>query len=180
MNSLSPIVKPCTSCDVLVIGGGPAGSTISALLAEQGWNVHVLEKDSHPRFHIGESLLPQSIPMLRRLGVLPDVEKIGIVKYGAELVSHRFGRSQMFHFAKAYDDSQPYAFEVKRAEFDAILARNAKQKGAQFHEEVKAHRAEFRSGRHWSTQKIERGMLGHGKPGSLLMQAGAIHFYPDN
>ena len=90
-----------TACDVLVIGGGPAGSTISALLAEQSWNVHVLEKDSHPRFHIGESLLPQSIPMLRRLGVLPEVEKIGIVKYGAEMVSYRYGRSQMFHFARA-------------------------------------------------------------------------------
>jgi flavin-dependent dehydrogenase len=147
MNSLSSIVAPCICCDVLVIGGGPAGSTISALLAEQGWDVHVLEKDSHPRFHIGESLLPQSVPMLRRLGVLPDVEKIGIVKYGAELVSHRFGRSQMFHFAKAYDDTQPYAFEVKRAEFDAILARNATQKSARFHEGVRAHRAEFRPGR---------------------------------
>jgi flavin-dependent dehydrogenase len=147
MNSLSSIVEPCTSCDVLVIGGGPAGSTISTLLAEQGWNVHVLEKDSHPRFHIGESLLPQSVPMLRRLGVLPEVEKIGIVKYGAELVSHRYGRSQMFHFAKAYDDSQPYAFEVKRAEFDAILARNAAEKGAQFFEGVRAQRAEFRPGR---------------------------------
>ncbi len=147
MNSLSSIVEPCTSCDVLVIGGGPAGSTISTLLAEQGWNVHVLEKDSHPRFHIGESLLPQSVPMLRRLGVLPEVEKIGIVKYGAELVSHRYGRSQMFHFAKAYDDSQPYAFEVKRAEFDAILARNAAEKGAQFYEGVQAQRAEFRPGR---------------------------------
>ncbi|HEV2173858.1 MAG TPA: NAD(P)/FAD-dependent oxidoreductase [Nitrospira sp.] len=135
-----------TACDVLVIGGGPAGSTISALLAEQGWNVHVLEKDSHPRFHIGESLLPQSIPMLRRLGVLPEVEKIGIVKYGAEMVSYRYGRSQMFHFAKAFDESQPYAFEVKRAEFDAILANNAVAKGAHFYEGVRAHRVDFRAG----------------------------------
>lgn len=136
-----------TGCDVLVIGGGPAGSTISALLADQGWDVHLLEKDSHPRFHIGESLLPQSLPMLQRLGVLPEVEKIGIIKYGAELVSHRQGRSQMFHFAKAFDESQPYAFEVKRAEFDAILARNAAAKGVRFHEGLKAQRVEFRPGR---------------------------------
>ena len=136
-----------TGCDVLVIGGGPAGSTISALLADQGWDVHLLEKDSHPRFHIGESLLPQSLPMLQRLGVLPEVEKIGIIKYGAELVSHRQGRSQMFHFAKAFDESQPYAFEVKRAEFDAILARNAAAKGVRFHEGLKAQRVEFHPGR---------------------------------
>jgi flavin-dependent dehydrogenase len=143
----APSSASAITCDVLVIGGGPAGSTISALLAEQGWTVHVLEKDSHPRFHIGESLLPQSVPMLRRLGVLSDVEKIGIVKYGAELVSHRYGRSQMFHFAKAFDDSQPFAFEVKRAEFDAILARNAAAKGACFYEGVQAQRVQFRHGR---------------------------------
>jgi len=135
-----------TSCDVLVVGGGPAGSTISAILAEQGWDVHVLEKDSHPRFHIGESLLPQSVPMLKRLGVLPEVEKIGILKYGAELVSSRYGRSQMFHFSKAFDESQPYAFEVKRAEFDAILANNAVAKGARFFEGVRAQRVDFRRG----------------------------------
>ena len=73
-------VQTLVTCDVLVVGGGPAGSTISTLLAEQGWNVHILEKDSHPRFHIGESLLPQSLPILKQLGVLPEVEKIGIIK----------------------------------------------------------------------------------------------------
>jgi len=134
------------ACDVLVVGGGPSGSAISALLAEQGWNVHVLEKDPHPRFHIGESLLPQSLPMLKQLGVLPDVEKIGIVKYGAEFISHRYGRSQMFYFAKAFDESQPYAFEVKRSEFDAILLKNAAAKGAQVHEGVRAKRVAFRPG----------------------------------
>lgn len=135
-----------TQCDVLVVGGGPAGSAISTLLAEQGWNVHVLEKDPHPRFHIGESLLPQSLPILKQLGVLSDVEKIGIVKYGAEMVSHRYGRTQMFYFSKAFDESQPYAFEVKRSEFDAILLKNAVAKGAQVHEGVRAGRVEFRPG----------------------------------
>jgi flavin-dependent dehydrogenase len=84
--------------------------------------------------------------MLKRLGVLPEIEKIGILKYGAELVSYRQGRSQMFHFAKAFDESQPYAFEVKRAEFDAILANNAVAKGVRFHEGTKALRVEFRPG----------------------------------
>lgn len=135
-----------TTCDVLVVGGGPAGSTISALLCEQGWTVHVLEKDPYPRFHIGESLLPQTLPMLKRLGVLEEVEQIGIVKYGAEMISHRFGRSQMFYFSKAFDESQPYAFEVKRSEFDSILLNNAIRKGAVVHQGVKAQRVEFRPG----------------------------------
>ena len=134
------------SCDVLVVGAGPAGSTISALLTQQGWTVHILEKDSYPRFHIGESLLPQSLPILKQLGVLPEVEKIGIVKYGAEMVSHRYGRTQMFYFSKAFDESQPYAFEVKRSDFDAILLKNAVAKGAHVHEGVRAERVEFRPG----------------------------------
>lgn len=139
-------VQTLITCDVLVVGGGPAGSTISALLAEQGWNVHILEKDPHPRFHIGESLLPQSLPILKQLGVLAEVEQIGIIKYGAEMISHRYGRSQMFYFAKAFDESQPYAFEVKRSEFDAILLKKAISKGVTVHEGVKAQRVEFRPG----------------------------------
>ena len=56
-------------CEVLVIGCGPAGSTISTMLAQRGRDVAVIEKDTHPRFHIGESLLPQNMPILQELGV---------------------------------------------------------------------------------------------------------------
>jgi hypothetical protein len=70
--------------DVLVIGGGPAGSTAATFLARKGRSVLLLEKDSHPRFHIGESLLPMNLPILERLGVLEQVKAIGTHKPGAE------------------------------------------------------------------------------------------------
>jgi 2-polyprenyl-6-methoxyphenol hydroxylase-like FAD-dependent oxidoreductase len=134
-------------CDVTVIGGGPAGSTVAALLAEKGWHVEVLEKDHHPRFHIGESLLPHSMPMLERLGVLDAVAGIGIRKYGAELLSPEDGRTRTVYFANAVAESRPYAYQVKRAEFDEILFRNAAAKGARVHEGVRVKRVDFRPGR---------------------------------
>jgi len=78
---------PLHACDVLVVGGGPAGSTIAALLAERGRDVVVLEKARHPRFHIGESLLPANAALFDRLGVRDAVERIGIAKFGVEFVS---------------------------------------------------------------------------------------------
>lgn len=122
------------SCDVLVIGGGPAGSSIAALLAEKNWRVVLAEKDRHPRFHIGESLLPLSLPYLERLGVLEEVETIGLRKYAAEFDSIYHGKRSAFRFGEALDKSFPYAFEVKRSEFDHILLKNAARKGAQVHE----------------------------------------------
>ena len=76
-------------CDVLVIGGGPAGSTVSSLLSEKGWKVVLLEKDNHPRFHIGESLLPMSLPILDRLGVRDKVEKIGMIKHPENIENNK-------------------------------------------------------------------------------------------
>ena len=79
----SNTASPEYRCDVLVIGGGPGGSTISAFLVQKGWKVVLLEKEHHPRFHIGESLLPLNLPLLGRLGVLDQVDQIGLVKPGA-------------------------------------------------------------------------------------------------
>ena len=64
-------------CDVAVIGGGPSGSTAAALLARRGYRVIALEKARHPRFHIGESLLPMNLPIFERLGVLDKVRALG-------------------------------------------------------------------------------------------------------
>lgn len=70
---------------MLVIGGGPAGSTPAALLAERGYAVTLLEKPHHPRFHIGESLLPANLPLLEKPAVADEVQAIGIDKWGQSL-----------------------------------------------------------------------------------------------
>src|SRR5215218_7685167 len=86
-HAMAPSGNPDFSCDVLVIGGGPAGSTLATLLARRGWDVHLLEKEHHPRFHIGESLLPANVPLFDQLGVRAEVEKLGMPKWGVEFVS---------------------------------------------------------------------------------------------
>jgi len=132
----------CT--DVLVIGGGPGGSTIAALLREKGWRVTLLEKDRHPRFHIGESLLPLNLPILERLGVLEQVKAIGVVKYGAEFgVEHGADKRQTIYFGNALDKGHPYAFQVRRSEFDHLLLRNSAIKGVDVREGIRVQEVGF-------------------------------------
>jgi flavin-dependent dehydrogenase len=128
---------------VLVVGGGPAGSTAAALLAEKGWHVVLLEKDRHPRFHIGESLLPMNLPLFDRLGVREEIEAIAMMKYGAELNSPLHDRQQTFLFAGALDKSWPHAYQVPRAAFDHILLRNCARKGATVLEQCRVTNVEF-------------------------------------
>lgn len=133
-----PFASANPHCDVLVIGGGPAGSTLATFLAEKGWDVALIEKDHHPRFHIGESLLPLNLPLLERLGVLEEVRAIGVPKYGAEFAAPEDGEQrQTIYFANAIDKAHPYAFQVRRAEFDHILLKNSARRGVRVYEGVR-------------------------------------------
>jgi flavin-dependent dehydrogenase len=134
------------NCDVLIIGGGPAGSTAAALLAEHGRRVVVIEKDRHPRFHIGESLLPLNLPLFDRLGVHEQVEAIGIVKRGAEFISTDSNRTVTFNFADAWNKTWTSAYQVRRSEFDHILLKNASARGAAVYEEHRVTDIKFDTG----------------------------------
>jgi flavin-dependent dehydrogenase len=141
-NSAACGAKPA-ACDVLVIGGGPGGSTAAGLLAEKGYRVVLLEKARHPRFHIGESLLPANLPIMERFGVAAQIRAIGMEKWGAEFISSCDGRQQEFRFARGWDKSLPLAYHVRRSEFDEILIRRAAQMGAQVIEGCRVREVDF-------------------------------------
>jgi flavin-dependent dehydrogenase len=130
-------------CEVFVVGCGPAGSTIGALLAQKGRDVAVVDRMHHPRFHIGESLLPLNMPILQRLGVWDELTQIGIRKNAAEFESHARNTTVRFEFSMAFDKRWPHAFQVRRSEFDEMLLRNCAGRGARVFEGVRVTSVEF-------------------------------------
>ena len=140
----SPTASVCpATCDVIVIGGGPAGSAVATLLARQGRDVVLVEKSRHPRFHIGESLLPASGPLLERLGVRDQVDRIAMPKWGVEFSSHAHQQHSFLEFADAWDKSLPSAWQVRRSEFDELLFRHAAASGARTVEDCQVDRVDF-------------------------------------
>jgi flavin-dependent dehydrogenase len=115
--------------DVIVVGAGPAGSTVSALLGKQGFRVLVLEKDEFPRFHIGESLLPAACKVQAMLGVEPAPELFNF-KRGAQFIHEESGRHNGFDFNEALPGPPRFAYHVERAKFDTVLRDRALAHGA--------------------------------------------------
>jgi flavin-dependent dehydrogenase len=117
-------------CQVLVMGGGPAGSTAATLLSRVGRKVILLEKAQHPRFHIGESLLPMNLPLFERLGVLDKVRAMGVFKPGADFEADNERGYNTFAFSRAIGNSPPHAYQVWRQDFDKMLFDHARATGA--------------------------------------------------
>ncbi len=125
--------------DVVVIGGGPGGSTVAARLAQLGRRVVVLERARFPRFHIGESLLPASVPVLRSLGVVEELDRLFVQKHGARFLDDAGGPGNpaseaQYRFVDAFAAKSPYAWQVSRDTFDDVLLRNAVRLGVDLRE----------------------------------------------
>lgn len=136
--------------DAVVIGGGPGGSVFAARLAALGRTVVVLERAHHPRFHLGESLLPASVGVLDALGVLGQVRDTFMTKRGARFVEGAGGptaREARYAFAEAFSARWDHAFQVPRDQFDELLLRRAAACGAEVREGWEVTRVAFERGR---------------------------------
>jgi flavin-dependent dehydrogenase len=136
------------SPDVVVIGGGPAGSTVSTLLAQQGCRVQLFERERFPRFHIGESLIPETYWVLKRLNMLPKMQESHFTrKYSVQFVNSAGKESAPFYFwdNKPHECSQTW--QVVRSEFDKLMLENAREHGVDAHEGVRVHEVLFEGDR---------------------------------
>ncbi|MBT8231410.1 MAG: FAD-dependent oxidoreductase [Saprospiraceae bacterium] len=121
--------------DIIVIGGGPAGSTVATKLVRQGFSVRLFEKEKFPRPHVGESLLPFCYPIFEDLGVLDILKKKFVRKPGACFVNQDGQDEMNYCFNKVIDEEMSLSFHVRRDEFDQILLDNSKANGVDVYEE---------------------------------------------
>lgn len=137
MNAPAPSPTPSSAWDVIVIGGGPAGSTAATTLAQAGRRVLVLKKEKFPRFHVGESLLPYNRQIFDELGVWPKLESAGFMpKRGAQFLMGNGCQKVRLDFSKGAFTAFPQAIQVERSKFDHILLDHSRKAGAEIREQA--------------------------------------------
>lgn len=139
-----------TAAKVLVIGGGPAGSTTAALLARNGIDVELFEQAHFPRYHIGESIVPACLPILELVGLRDTIDRYGFQP--KEGVYFRWGDKQWDYRFGSLTGAYVYAWQVERADFDELLLRNAAEQGARVREGRRVTAIEFVDGRACAAQ----------------------------
>jgi flavin-dependent dehydrogenase len=142
--------------DVVAIGGGPAGSTASTLIAQKGYRVQLFEREHFPRFHIGESLIPETYWVLKRLNMLPKMKGSHFVKkYSVQFINQHGKLSEPFYFwdHKPHECSQTW--QVYRQEFDKLMLDNAREHGVEVHEGVRVLEVVFEGDRAVGVRLVE-------------------------
>jgi flavin-dependent dehydrogenase len=130
--------------DVVVIGGGPAGSTTSTLLAQHGCRVRLFERERFPRFHIGESLIPDTYWVLKRLNMLEKMKRSHFVrKYSVQFVNQHGKMSAPFYFTEHNPHECSETWQVLRSEFDQLMLENAREHGVEVNEGVRVREVLF-------------------------------------
>jgi flavin-dependent dehydrogenase len=124
--------------EVVVIGGGPAGATVATLVAQRGRRVTLFERERFPRFHVGESLIPETFWVLERLGMLDRMRGSRFVeKHSVQFVSEKGLLSEPFYFHDHKPQESSRTWQVVRSEFDEMMLRNATEQGVDVHEGVR-------------------------------------------
>ncbi len=135
---------------MVIIGGGPAGCSAGAVLAEQGHRVVVLEREKFPRYHIGESMIPFTYQPLERIGMIPQLKSSAFTKkFSVQFVAPSGRASQPFYFFNRYDrETVAQSWQVLRSEFDQMMMDNTRSKGADVREEMEVVELLQEDGRH--------------------------------
>ncbi|NIP84492.1 MAG: FAD-dependent oxidoreductase [Planctomycetales bacterium] len=149
----------CSTFDCIVLGGGPAGSTAAALVAEAGFSTLLVEREKVPRFHVGESLMPETYWTLQRLGVWDQLQAAGFPKkYSVQFVNQEGHASRPFYFPQHDPRECSQTWQVWRSRFDQILFENAASKGADCRDQTRVLEVLFDGGSGAAGDRRARGV----------------------